>query len=301
MNHRIPPIEQKNTPNIDELKENFRKHDFTAKASAYEPNFKTEQEKTTYDLALNIFRQIWLVQQKAMGGSASAKNFSADDPIFMLERTDEKFVASATSAIMTNAEIVEHVINTFSEVFKDKIECITELYAIILGKTRKCLDENEEVQAFQIFVNMFVDGNVKLLMQAQSIPEIISVVDEHRTHEDFKPHTVANYDRINFERKWYHTRTKIGSPLSLEVLAEGENAEEPLVTADVAETELKTLIKEFLLTRDKIDRKIYRMREKGMTHKDIADALGYKTHSAVTKRLEKMKNELKLYLTEHKT
>lgn len=301
MNHRIPPIEQKNTPNIDELKENFRKHDFTAKASTYEPNPKTEQEKTVYNLALNIFRQIWFAQQKAMGGSASAKNFSADDPIFMLERTDEKFVASATSAIMTNAEIVEHVINTFSEVFKDKIECITELYAIILGKTRKCLDENEEVQAFQIFVNMFVDGNVKLLMQAQSVPEIIGVVDEHRTHEDFKPHTVANYDRIDFERKWYHTRTKVGSPLSLEVLAEGENAEEPLVTVDVAETELKTLIKEFLLTRDKIDRKIYRMREKGMTHKDIADALGYKTHSAVTKRLEKMKNELKLYLTEHRT
>ena len=301
MNHRIPPIEQKNTPNIDELKENFRKHDFTAKASTYEPNPKTEQEKTTYGLALNIFRQIWFAQQKAMGGSATATNFSADDPIFMLERTDEKFVASATSAIMTNAEIVEHVINTFSEVFKDKIECITELYAIILGKTRKCLDENEEVQAYQIFVNMFVDGNVKLLMQAQSVPEIIGVVDEHRTHEDFKPHTVANYDRIDFERKWYHTRTKVGSPLSLEVLAEGENAEEPLVTADVAETELKTLIKEFLLTRDKIDRKIYRMREKGMTHKDIADALGYKTHSAVTKRLEKMKNELKLYLTEHRT
>ncbi len=301
MNHRIPPIEQKNTPNIDELKENFRKHDFTVKAATYETNPKTEQEKTTYDLALNIFRQIWLVQQKAMGGSASAKNFSADDPIFMLERTDEKFVASATSAIMTNAEIVEHVINTFSEVFKDKIECVTELYAIILGKTRRCLDENEEVQAFQIFVNMFVDGNVKLLMQAQSVPEIIGVVDEHRTHEDFKPHTVANYDRIDFERKWYHTRTKIGTPLSLEVLAEGENAEEPLVTADVAESELKTLIKEFLLTRDKIDRKIYRMREKGMTHKEIADALDYKTHSAVTKRLEKMKNELKLYLSEHRT
>ena len=58
MNHRIPPIEQKNTPNIDELKENFRKHDFTAKASTYEPNPKTEQEKTTYGLAQNIFAEI---------------------------------------------------------------------------------------------------------------------------------------------------------------------------------------------------------------------------------------------------
>ena len=38
-----------------------------------------------------------------------------------------------------------------------------------------------------------------------------------------------------------------------------------------------------------------------VTIQDIADALGYKTHSAVTKRLEKMKNELKIYLTEHKT
>lgn len=55
MNHRIPPIEQKNTPNINELKENFRKHDFTAKVDAYEPKPKTEQEKTTYELALNTF------------------------------------------------------------------------------------------------------------------------------------------------------------------------------------------------------------------------------------------------------
>lgn len=301
MNHCIPPIEQKNTPNIDELKENFRKHDFTAKISTYEPNFKTEQEKITYDLTLNIFRQIWFAQQKAMGGSASAKNFSADDPIFMLERTDEKFVASATSAICMSSQALDRILDRFTEYYWDKIECIIELYAITIGKECKNLDENDILQAFQIFVNMFVDGNVKLLMQAQSVPEIIGVVDEYRAHEDFKAHTVANYDRIDFERKWYHTRTKIGSPLSLEVLAEGETAEEPLVTADVAETELKTLIKEFLLTRDKIDRKIYRMREKGMTHKDIAEALGYKTHSAVTKRLEKMKNELKIYLTEHKT
>ena len=88
--------------------------------------------------------------------------------------------------------------------------------------------------------------------------------------------------------------------LSLEALAEAETAEEPIITADIAESELKTLIKEFLQTRDSIDRKIYRMREKDMTHEEIAEALGYKTHSAVTKRLEKLRNGLKEYLIHHK-
>jgi hypothetical protein len=37
------------------------------------------------------------------------------------------------------------------------------------------------------------------------------------------------------------------------------------------------------------DRALLRMRMSGKTQQEIADALGYKTHSAVTKRLQKLK------------
>lgn len=137
-----------------------------------------------------------------MGGSTSVKNFSADEPIFMLEKMNEKFVASVTSAICMSTKALDRTLDIFTEYYWDKIECIIELYAVTIGKDCKNLDENDIMPAFQIFVNMFVDSNVNLLMRAQSVSEIIGVVEEHRTHEDFKPHTVANYDRIDFERKW---------------------------------------------------------------------------------------------------
>ena len=40
------------------------------------------------------------------------------------------------------------------------------------------------------------------------------------------------------------------------------------------------------------------MREKGKAQKEIAEVLGYKTHSAVTKRLQAMREQFEMYIKE---
>ena len=48
------------------------------------------------------------------------------------------------------------------------------------------------------------------------------------------------------------------------------------------------MVEDYWNTLDDTEKKIYRLREKGYTHAEIAERLGYKTHSAVTKRLKAM-------------
>lgn len=47
----------------------------------------------------------------------------------------------------------------------------------------------------------------------------------------------------------------------------------------------------FANTLSTTDREIYYMREQGYTQAEIAERLGYKTHSAVTKRLRAMREK----------
>ena len=54
----------------------------------------------------------------------------------------------------------------------------------------------------------------------------------------------------------------------------------------------------FLATLPEDDRTIFIMRENGKTQKEIAEALGYKTHSAVTKRLQAMREQFEMYIKE---
>ena len=305
MNHHLPFIEQKDPVNVEELKGNFRKHDFTALTASCELNPQTKEEQYFQARALDAFRTIWFALQKAMGGSTEEKNFSENDPIFMLKRANENYVAGMTAAICTEPTALDRVFDIFDNMYGDKFQCVAELYAVVIGKEFDAWDENDLMQAFQVFVNMFVEGQIKLLMKAQSVPEMIGVVNKHRAHEDFEPRTYVNYDKIDFNRRWNHLRTKIGEPLSWDAFQEDECEElgfeeEFDFDVDLDPLKLKMLIKAFLQTRDPIDRKIYRMREKGMTQAEIADALGYETHSAVTKRLKNMKIKLTEYLNKHK-
>ena len=56
--------------------------------------------------------------------------------------------------------------------------------------------------------------------------------------------------------------------------------------------EYDRLENQFLDTLNGTDREIYLMRKQGLTQAEIAERLGYKTHSAVTKRMKKMRKAL---------
>lgn len=77
-----------------------------------------------------------------------------------------------------------------------------------------------------------------------------------------------------------------------------ESAADFFSPAESTEEAYAELRNGFLATLSEDDRIIFIMRENGKTQKEIAEALGYKTHSAVTKRLQAMREQFELYIKE---
>ncbi len=131
-------------------------------------------------------------------------------------------------------------------------------------------------------------------MIGQQVPELYQLMHNSPAYEDFA--AGFHYDKDNFEKKWTHAKTRIGAMLSLDALAEDEsfdvpdknNISESFENSDEAYEELKNA---FLDELNDTERQIFLMREKGMTLEEIADALSYRSHSTVSKRLKKMRQK----------
>ena len=154
---------------------------------------------------------------------------------------------------------------------------------------------------------LFMEEMINALMTAQKTPEIFAALHKGDTkltaHEDFNDSVCENHDKINFLKRWTHSDTQLGAALSLEeVMASDRDAVEnaadffsPVESTEKAYMELRN---GFLATLSEDDRTIFIMRENGKTQKEIAEALGYKTHSAVTKRLQAMREQFEMYIKE---
>ena len=151
---------------------------------------------------------------------------------------------------------------------------------------------------------LFMEEMINALMTAQKTPEIFAALHKDDTkltaHEDFNDSVCENHDKINFLKRWTHSDTQFGAVLSLEaVMASNmdavENASDFFSSTESTEKAYMELRNGFLATLSGDDRIIFIMRENGKMQKEIAEALGYKTHSAVTKRLQAMREQLEMY------
>jgi len=133
---------------------------------------------------------------------------------------------------------------------------------------------------------------VKRGLEIDVIKNLLSVQKEFPCDEDTEP--LKTNVRIDFIRYWYHTRTKVGIMASLEEALETDGGD--FYTAEVADTrdrlgqiESKDYCQSFKRLLKKRDLEILELREHGYTFEEIAEKLGYKTHSAVVKRMQAIK------------
>ncbi|MCL2579215.1 MAG: hypothetical protein FWE32_04205 [Oscillospiraceae bacterium] len=122
---------------------------------------------------------------------------------------------------------------------------------------------------------------------------ILEIVKEHRAHEDFadRKSTV----RIDFHRRYYHTRTKNKHLQLDDVLEEAEYV--PDIDTDMDNVIATGWIRNFYRwLGNKRDIDICKLRYMGYTHEQIADHLGYKNPSGVTKRLKVIADILEVYV-----
>ena len=100
--------------------------------------------------------------------------------------------------------------------------------------------------------------------------------------------------RKDFIRKWYHTRAKTKT-ISLESCLKNEKHaiyDIPDNQPNIAESiESDERIKQFKARLSAKDNEILELRIDGYTYEEIADKLGYKTHSAVVKQVRVIAKE----------
>ncbi len=123
----------------------------------------------------------------------------------------------------------------------------------------------------------------------------IETVREFRCFEDFADHTST--DKIDYYRKWYHTRSK-HPQISLEQYLDGslDQYDGYDIERDVIDPRMpfedyvitKVDTESFMSGLSDMDRRILELRLDGKTYEEIASEVGFKTHSAVLKRIKKI-------------
>ena len=283
----------------DELVAFFQNNDFTANmALEREHNSEGEQAKI-YVRTKKIFGEYWLGNLRKLGVKRKMKNFSEDHPVNFLENADADYFSEQISEIYTDPDKLNEYIDRFFEMYGEPVMLGIDCYAKSVSKEIDDLSDEEIHTVVEKVAGVIDETLIETVMQGQQVPEIFGISRKVPQHEDFTEQ--LNQDKINFYNKWTHASTKLGAPLLFSELSEDEatNIEgAKLFFANNPEEERRYIFlrDEFAKTLNGTDREIYYLLEKGITQKEIAKRLGYKTHSAVSKRMKIMNKDFKKFL-----
>lgn len=146
-------------------------------------------------------------------------------------------------------------------------------------------------------VRLVMKQVVEQTIEEQGWGPMLEVIRDMPCEEDFEKWDTNI--RKDFLRKWYHTRSKRVQTVSLEECMEDEDSNIhslPALEGDFTEqVESEDFCRRFKATLSQKDMSILELRVEGYTLEEIADRLGYKTHSAVVKRMEAIKKRFLQY------
>lgn len=255
-----------------------------------------------------IFGEYWLGNLRSLGVKRQMKNFSKNYPLNFLENADADFVSEKVAEIYADDDALNKAVETMFSMYAEAIQKGLIGYAGQLGKSVDYLTDDEILFVVEKVAEVANEVNTNVLMQGQQVPENFGVSQKVPQHEDYT--TKHSKDKINFYNKWTHANTKLGAPLLFcEITEEDENGE--IICAETngidgaknffannpdADAMYKLLKEDFFSALSETDREILNLYEKGFNQKEIAQRLGYKTHSAVSKRMKTMNADFKKYL-----
>ena len=284
---------------LSELQSFFQNNDLTANITLNrECNLKGEQAEV-FVRAKKIFGEYWLGNLRPLGVNRKMKNFSKDYPVNLLENTDAEYFSEQISEIYTDPDKLNEYIDRFFEMYGEPVMLGLDCYAKSVGKEIDDLTDDEIHTVVEKVAGVIDETLIETVMQGQQVSKICGISKKIPQHEDFTEK--LNQDKINFYNKWTHAKTKLGAPLLFCELSEDEStgiegARNFFDNNPAEEQRYKFLREEFAKTLNSTDREIYYLAEQGYKQKEIAQRLGYKTHSAVSKRMKIMNKDFKKFL-----
>ena len=279
---------------IKEIQEYFKSNDFTEAISVeHKTNLRGEQAKV-YLRAKDIFSRYWLKNLQGVWIKRMMKNFSVQYPLKILQNADGDYFTEEIAEMYTDPEQLNAATEKFFEMYGDPICAGLDAYCQYFGRKPDDLTDEEIGFVVEKVSDVLNEEFTKVMMLGQQVPEVYEVSREIRAHEDFSRLIEGNYDLINFHNKWTHCKTKLGAPLFFSELSPNEatgieGARSFFASADQhTQKEYEEIRDTFADSLNSTDREIYYMIEQGYTQAEVASRLGYKTHSAISKRLKKM-------------
>lgn len=248
----------KETITLDDLREQLRCNDFTTMPVAdkrkYSPN-----ELEVHNLISDFMDEKWQENAKAMGQKHPSSCYSGDFPTELLRDRLEGIVSDNVIAILNNENvlnnIMESIVNPALENGVDGDECL--------------------------------DNTVNTLMKTVDFETMIKLSEEFTADSDFNENKAQNFPKIDHDRKWNHSRSKIKT-----VSYEGLNKEIANDTMRVEEQAIANADYEsFLESCSDMDRQICVLLMQKYTQNEIAEMLGT-TQSNVSKRISALRKRL---------
>ena len=285
---------------IKEIKEAFKKNDITD-GYPLKPEIDLPPEKADiFNRTKKIFAQYWQDNLKDLGINQSMKNYSDNYPVNLLMNTDGNMISETIAGMFdTRAKKpLDDYIEVFCGMYQEPLMTGLEGYAKKHGKTTDDLTDEEIMFVIDKICDIINEEQINVLMIGQLVPELFGIAHANAVLDDFSEKEKENHPKIDFLRKEYGLRRKFDCVLSFEELSENdlvglgpENQVE-----NISDSDFEKILSGFLDTLDETDRTICSMKMDGKTQEEIARTLGYKNHSAVTKRMAKIKDSIPGYI-----
>ena len=250
-------IDMDRIPNMEELRESFKTHDFTT-LQVYGEGELDHEDNAEIAYVASVFNEKWdeLAREKGLRGHISCYDKN-ENPLMLLRNGTSQVVSEAVyKLICENPDGVTQIIEQFSSAF---------------GNTEKA-DE-------------LLTKSINTALETMQFSELASIVQSVPAHEDFS-HKQQNFPAADFDRKWNHSRAKV----TVESVEEID--EQTAYAEDVSEIVFANeRFANFWGSLSEEDQTILMYSMNGMTQAEIAEKMGFKTHSAVGKRLAKLKKK----------
>lgn len=304
-------LEKEGPITLDDLKANFQINDFSAYSSGFGDKNESVERTERFEKIREYFEAAWSDQLKVLTGK-SMQNFTEHSAVGSLEKSEGNLIAGTLVDVLENEQQTEMLLDLGLQVLREPLEMELEKLATAQGKAPEELSEEEFAAVLAQLSDQFLGKMMNLLLQTQDIEQWMEFTKKLPAHEDFNKDILLNFDKINFERRWHHLRTRIGRLLELDEAIEetycAPNSEKPLDAVDMglgpAETDeeaYEQLLSAFVATvQDPVDQEILYLRARGWKQKEIAEYLQFKDHTNVCKRLSKLQEQCHAFLAQLK-
>lgn len=251
---------------LEKLREQFQNNDFTKTALKPYSEY-TMKELESYNQIRSYIHENWKELLKDLGIKNPMACFSKDYPPELVREYLEKLIADIIISIDRDEKVLENILETFVFPILEQENC----------------DE---------LADRYLHNTVNALMQTVNIKGLAEISKEYSSDEDFSKSQNTNYPKMDHDKKWNHTRSKIKTESLDELL---ENDEEDIMQQDFDAESLaitNVTLKEIIEKADEQEKQILKMLSMGCTQSEIAKGLGI-SQSTVSKKLAKIRKPYK--------